>query len=367
MSPEFVAAIKIAINVVMMTLASIRFYIMYFKQRRRSAYDTISHVLLYGAIMVDNCACGTNVWVLMREIQAINKFGYADNKLVVEETNLKILFAAHFFYYLALCVIKLAYLFFYAQLFKHVLGNIRYIMHAAAAIWVQCYVVGFVVMFAWCMPFSDNMETPLNNPHCPMIFSLPAFEILAAANIFSDLAIACVPIILISSMRLSKIDKRGLIFVFCVGSISIIASVARLVVMTIRLQAHRQDWDSLHVLMLWCHSEILFGVLAFMLPAFRFLITKALERYYPSRRPSQDENAQIPATFGHASPQFMRPAIIPLDLTLDEKKDQAEIDIQERNGSVSSAGGQSEFSDISRESESPHSHGPRTHVPVDYV
>lgn len=60
-------------------------------------------------------------------------------------------------------------------------------------------------------------------------------------------AVAIVPLVLISSLRLGRTEKTGILFVFGIGSISIIASVARLVVITIRIAAHRMDWDSTHV------------------------------------------------------------------------------------------------------------------------
>jgi len=116
--------------------------------------------------------------------------------------------------------------------------------------------------------------------------------------------------------------------------------------MTIRLKAHRMDWDSIHVLMLWCHAEIFFGVLAFMLPSFRFLLTRAFNRF---RTSSDSEDPQMVPTVGHASPRRIRNSIAPLDFSALEKTNY-EIDINERNLSVSSAGMQSDItceSDIS--------------------
>jgi len=143
-----------------------------------------------------------------------------------------------------------------------------------------------------------------------MIFSLPAFVILAVVNIFSDLAIALVPILLISSLRLRKHEKTGLLFVFSVGSISIIASVSRMIVMISRLKAHRADWDTVHVLMLWCHAEVFFGILAFMLPSFKFLVNRATEKLSSLRTKtystgySDDQVQMIPTIGSRGTPRL---------------------------------------------------------------
>jgi hypothetical protein len=295
-----VLSIKITINCVMMTLASLRLYIIRFKMGRKNVYDNLSHILIFSAIMADNVACGTSVWILRREIDTINAVGHAEAQhLVATHKNLTILYWSNLSYYISLCIIKLAYLALYAQMFNRLQGWRKSVLWVAGAIWALAYIAGFLMIFLWCLPFGENMVFPPTNPHCPMMFTVTAFTTLAGVNLVSDFAVASVPLILLGTMQ--KRQRAGMLFVLGVASISIIASVARLWVVIIRIAAHRMDWDSTHVMMLWNHAEIFFGVFAFMLPSFRFMARKLPERFswFRSQSKGSSGSGDI-VTIGHA-------------------------------------------------------------------
>jgi len=338
-SPEGVIAIKLTTNLATLACACVRLWIMQRKDRR-STHDTICHVLLFVGCFSDISATGCCAWVLKRERDAITLLGAeAAEKTVGLPMNLKLLFVAHAMYYLALCLIKAAYLVFYAQLFRRVQSWRRYILHIACSIWAMSYITAFLFMFLWCAPLSGNWIPSMTNPRCPMILNLSSFCILAALNVASDIAIICVPILLISTLHLGRTERLGLLFVFSIGSISIIASIVRVVVITDRLKAARMDWDTIHVYMLWTHAEVFFGVVAFMLPAFRFLFKRALRRFSIFSRGKSDNSDGIRFgihTIGSPRGFPRHNGSVPLDSTIDQQelKDTMTIDVAERNVSL---------------------------------
>jgi len=338
-SPEGVIAIKLTTNLATLACACIRLWIMQRKDRR-SIHDKICHILLFAGCFSDISATGCCAWVLKQERHAIDLLGAQEaEKTVGAPMNLKLLFIAHTMYYLALCLIKAAYLVFYAQLFRRVQSWRRYTLHVACSIWAVSYITAFVLMFLWCAPLSGNWIPSMTNPRCPMILNISAFCALAALNVASDIAIICVPILLVSTLHLGRTERVGLLFVFSIGSVSIIASIVRVVVITDRLKAARMDWDTIHVYMLWTHAEVFFGVVAFMLPAFRFLLRRALERLsILSRGKSANSNEIRFGIHTIGSPRaFPRPSgSIPLESTIDqlESKERVDISINERSISL---------------------------------
>jgi hypothetical protein len=75
---------------------------------------------------------------------------------------------------------------------------------------------------------------------------------------------------LLSSLRLKPLEKASLAVNMAIGSISIVASIVRLVVVGKKLKEKpRMDWDTARVCFLLCVAEILFAVVAFVGPSFR--------------------------------------------------------------------------------------------------
>jgi len=171
-------------------------------------------------------------------------------------------------------MIKAAYLVFYVQLFRMCKSKRRYILHVAAIVWGICFILALSLMFLWCNPVSGNWYPDPANPRCPMALNIPAFTALTVLNVVSDLSIIAVPVFLVSLLQLRRPERIALLFVFSIGSISIAASIVRLVVITVRVNEERFDWDTVHVYMLWSHAEVFFGVVAFMMPSFRFLLRR---------------------------------------------------------------------------------------------
>lgn len=99
--------------------------------------------------------------------------------------------------------------------------------------------------------------------------------IVSHSNIYLVLV---VPILLVSTLKVNRLEKRALFIIFLIGGISIASSLVRLVIIADLLDnpMTQYRWSTLHVYMLWSHAEVFFGVLAFTLPGFRYLLSKWL-------------------------------------------------------------------------------------------
>lgn len=91
-------------------------------------------------------------------------------------------------YYLAECVLKAAYLAFYADLYSRIQTKRRIAIWIATFIWATSYLAALLLIFTYCLPFEQNWRPDGKNPHCPVLFNVPAFFVLAGANILSDIA-----------------------------------------------------------------------------------------------------------------------------------------------------------------------------------
>lgn len=79
-------------------------------------------------------------------------------------------------------------------------------------------------------------------------------------------------------MRLGRNEKNALILVFSIGMMSIAASVIRAGVVGHRFVTANHTWDTVWVWMLWSHAEMFFGVIAFTLPSFRYILLRGMNK-----------------------------------------------------------------------------------------
>lgn len=85
-------------------------------------------------------------------------------------------------------------------------------------------------------------------------------------------------------MRLGRKEKVSLALVFSIGMISIAASVIRCGIVGDRFITANHTWDTVWVWMLWSHAEMFFGVLAFTLPSFRYILLRGITKVQGSSR-----------------------------------------------------------------------------------
>lgn len=79
-------------------------------------------------------------------------------------------------------------------------------------------------------------------------------------------------------MRLGRTEKVSLALVFSIGMISIAASVIRAGIVGDRFITANHTWDTVWVWMLWSHAEMFFGVIAFTLPSFRYILLRGIKK-----------------------------------------------------------------------------------------
>lgn len=84
------------------------------------------------------------------------------------------------------------------------------------------------------------------------------------------------PLLIISSLRLRRPEKLALVFIFCMGGLSIAASVTRYAILYPYIKSPPLTTQTIHVLELWGTVEMASGVLAFCLPSLRVLYIRLL-------------------------------------------------------------------------------------------
>lgn len=157
----------------------------------------------------------------------------------------------------------------YAQLFIRTETKKKVILQVAAVVTVLCFIAGILLQFLWCRPLSDNWNPFTTNKNCPTLFNHTAFSTLAWINIVTDFFIIAIPCLIIADLRLSRREKLGLSGIFVIGGSSILASIIRYVIVGRKILNMEFNWNTLHIFALASHAEVLFGIIAFSLPAFR--------------------------------------------------------------------------------------------------
>lgn len=59
-------------------------------------------------------------------------------------------------YYLSECILKAAFLAFYADLYSRVQTTRKYAIWVATGVWITSYVAAFLMLFTYCLPFEQN-------------------------------------------------------------------------------------------------------------------------------------------------------------------------------------------------------------------
>lgn len=84
------------------------------------------------------------------------------------------------------------------------------------------------------------------------------------------------PLLIISSLRLRRPEKLALVFIFCMGGLSIAASVSRFAILYPYIKTPPLTTQTIHVLEVWGTVEMAAAVIAFSLPSLRVLYIRIL-------------------------------------------------------------------------------------------
>ncbi|KAM5357849.1 hypothetical protein ACJZ2D_015859 [Fusarium nematophilum] len=111
----------------------------------------------------------------------------------------------------------------------------------ATIVLITGYTVGIVfpVIFA-CNPIAMSWDVRITDGTC---INRPRLYIATAvANIASDLVLFILPIRMVSQLQIPRLQKIGLLGIFCIGSLTIITSVIRLAILPPLLSTTDPNW-----------------------------------------------------------------------------------------------------------------------------
>jgi len=130
-------------------------------------------------------------------------------------------------------------------------------------------------------------------------------------TVVSDFLLLCIPLHFLGSLKLTSPEKRGVVFVFLVGTISILAAVARFTIMDLR---HAYDargvttsFEKYYWAMGLAYLEIMAAEIAFVLPAMRKVVSARAD----SRQRMRAERARMEAMMERREATRSRDVVAP--------------------------------------------------------
>jgi hypothetical protein len=132
-----------------------------------------------------------------------------------------------YFIYISLWMSKGAFLAFYYSILREQGKTVKIVLCAASIFTAATFLLHMFLLTFWCHPISGNWN--VDGELCSAVHSIQSVTISTFANVGTDLVIISIPISTLVRMRLGKREISGLVFVFLMGSISIIAALARFV------------------------------------------------------------------------------------------------------------------------------------------
>ena len=168
-------------------------------------------------------------------------------------------------------VVKTSILALYYELF----GSVRFRRTIwGLGIFIGCWFITFTVLsIVTCRGFSGTGEAATRSaPICTTAIK-PAYWTHSLTNIFTDAIILLLPLSVIWRLQLHTHDKVALSVVFLLGSISVIASSARLAYTAV--QSGQDTTWAYPVLAMWTEIEVLVALVAASLATMRplFMVT----------------------------------------------------------------------------------------------
>ena len=175
-----------------------------------------------------------------------------------------------FFIYISLWSAKAAFLAFYYSIFSQQGQRIRIALLIASIITFATFLVHMFLIAFWCSPISLNWSPPPGEHLCSAVHSMKSVTISTFTNIGTDLVILSIPISTLMRTKLRKSDRAGLIFVFLMGSVSILAALVRFICLVLVQSTPRASIT--HTIDVWALVEIVSSILAVCLPSLRTFV-----------------------------------------------------------------------------------------------
>ncbi|KAF2768950.1 hypothetical protein EJ03DRAFT_252163, partial [Teratosphaeria nubilosa] len=192
----------------------------------------------------------------------------------------KSLYCSIIIYNVAMCFTKFSILVQYLRIFttsKPFAIAVRLTMTAVAL--YEIWSIVSSIIFCW--PIQAFWDHSIQNARC--LSKEAVWFANAACNIFTDLAIAVIPIPVIGTLQLAKRTKIVLTIVFALGGFTCVVSILRIeslyAVSTAKDQTMHNGQTAL-----WSMLEIQTGIMCSCLPTLKGLITKVMPQLFTSER-----------------------------------------------------------------------------------
>ncbi|CAZ79723.1 unnamed protein product [Tuber melanosporum] len=243
------------------------------RRRPRTLAVNISDAafVLFTVLMV--ATAGIAYDVVLQELRIRRDFGdQAIPHMLFTEGYLKEFFAITLFCTTQVWLLKAAFLGYYWSLRETLTDRIKFLLYAVSAYCLVTYIGVLSFQFAYCHPISTNWST--GSDRCLATLTVPGMILQQWTNITSDIMVLIVPLFTISTLNLGRKDLYALSVVFCIGALSIAASVVRFTQVYYVVMHADNSIEAIRRTLVWAVIEKLFAFTAFCLPCLRVFYRK---------------------------------------------------------------------------------------------
>lgn len=175
-----------------------------------------------------------------------------------------------FFIYISLWSAKAAFLAFYYSIFSLQGRATRIALLSACIFTLATFLTHMFLIAFWCSPISTNWNPDPHKGLCSAVHSMRSVTISTFTNIATDLVILSIPISSLMKVQLARKERAGLLFVFLMGSVSVVAAFVRFICLKLVQSIPRASIT--HTIDVWALVEIVSSVLAVCMPSLRTFV-----------------------------------------------------------------------------------------------
>jgi len=162
---------------------------------------------------------------------------------------------------------KGAFVVYYYHLFTNLSKKLKYYLMFVTTFTVSTYIFTMLLQTLWCRPIWTNWTLdPLRG--CSATGNTTTLPLWSFMNIATDILILAVPLSVLHTLQLGRRQAVALAVVFLIGGLSIIAAVARFVIIFPKIRRNAKA-PIVHTYELWALIEITSSQLTVCLPALR--------------------------------------------------------------------------------------------------
>jgi len=296
------------VAVIITFIPFLRFYLL--RGKRRSAIGLAADVFFGTAWLLTTGMHWTDVWI---SVQLTRPLSSPEAAYDLGTRYLKWMLSELVLYIPILWSIKAAFLCFYWDIGGGIPSRkLRYLLHGTAILLLATLFILVIVMLTYCKPLSRTWD--IYSIYTGTAgFCSPAYGILPQTlwiifTVSTDICILIIPLLIVRSLDLSRLEKKILPAVFFIGLLTIITPLVRYFVSLRQglLSRHPVLDKSLpgQLALVYGWIESLAAFMAFSMPAFRFFLTKAFRSKLQTKAWFSATRSQISGLFSKEQPQI---------------------------------------------------------------